>query len=83
MTVQNARRFILRGIADSELRGNLNAASTMAELQQILEDEGLGFSPDQFNGAFLGLLSECQTQESADHVKEFRSWWEFLCSMLG
>lgn len=82
MTIQNARRFILRGVGDSDLRGRLNGASSLSELHQILGDEGLGFSTDQFKGAFLGLLAECQTQEAADHVKEFRSWWEFLCSTL-
>jgi hypothetical protein len=55
----------------------------MADLQRILEDEGMGFSQDQFIEAYLNLLKECQTQEEADHVKEFRSWWEFLCSTLG
>jgi hypothetical protein len=83
MTVQNAQRFIRRASGDRELRGRLNGASSMSEVHEILEDEGLGFSSDQFIEAYLNLLKECQTQEEADHVKEFRSWWEFLSSALG
>jgi hypothetical protein len=83
MTVQNARRFIRKASGDGELRGRLNGAADMADMQRILEDEGLGFSQDQFIEAYLNLLKECQTQEAADHLKELKSWWEFLCSTLG
>ena len=83
MTVAIAKKFIKRGLGDSELRARLNGASDIVELQQILEDENLGFSPDNFDEAFYEMLTECQTMEAADQTKEFRVWWELLYKTLG
>lgn len=83
MTVANAQKFIKQGLGDRELRDRLNSASDLSELQKILEDENLGFSPNEFDEAFYNVLTECQSTEAADQVKEFKMWWEFLGQTFG
>jgi hypothetical protein len=78
VTVANAQKFIKRGLGDRKLRSRLNGASDIVELQKILEDEQLGFSPDEFDEAFHHVLTECHSMEAADQTKEFSVWWELL-----
>ncbi|WP_028315606.1 Nif11-like leader peptide family natural product precursor [Desulfatibacillum aliphaticivorans] len=78
MTVANAQKFIKRGLIDSELRARLNRASNPDEIQKILEEENLDFTPGEFDEAFHHALTECQTTDAANQTKEFKGWWDLL-----
>ncbi len=78
MTIGNALSFIQRGIDDSTLRRRLNSAATTSELTNLLAEEKLKFSTDDFNDAFLHQLTLCREEEDADQLKEFKLWWELL-----
>ena len=81
MTVSNALQFIDRGLEDSALRKRLNTASSSSEINDIFADEKLLFSGDEFAKAFYLKLTECQEEESADRLKEFKMWWDLLIKL--
>jgi len=83
MTIGNALGFIERGLHDAALRKRLNAASTAAECENVLGDENLKFSPHDFDEAFHHRLTECQEEEEADQIREFKMWWELLMGSFG
>jgi len=83
MTVSNALQFIDRGLEDSALRKRLNIASSSSEINDILADEKLLFSNDEFIQAFYQQLTECQETENADRLKEFKLWWGLLLQLSG
>ena len=78
MTIGNALNFIERGLHDSGLRRQLNAASDVAECQKVLDKEELTFSAHDFDEAFHHRLTQCQEEEEADQLREFKMWWELL-----
>ena len=78
MTIGNALSFIKRSQADSALRARLNAAESPDELSEILVTEKLSFSAHDFDEAYHHQLTECQEEEEADQLKEFKMWWELL-----
>ena len=81
MTVSNALQFIDRGLEDSALRKRLNIASSSSEINDILADEKLLFSGDEFAQAFYQQLTECKETENADRLKEFKMWWDLLLKL--
>ena len=81
MTVSNALQFIDRGLEDSALRKRLNIASSSSEINDILADEKLLFSGDEFAQAFYQQLTECKETENADRLKEFKMWWDLLLQL--
>jgi hypothetical protein len=83
MSSDNARKFIVRGMGDAALRASLNCADTAEELHQALGEAGLRFSPAEFEQAFNNQLIQCQFEEQADQLKEFRTWWDALRRILG
>ena len=78
MTIGNALNFIDRGIHDAMLRRRLNTAADITEFENILAGEKLMFSADEFEEAFNHRLTQCQEEEEADQIKEFKMWWELL-----
>ena len=78
MTIGSATQFIKRGLVDQSLRDNLNLATTLAELHDVLGDEGFAFSVLDFENALNGMLVKCQEWEVAEMLKEFKMWWEML-----
>lgn len=78
MTMENALRFIKRGLGDNNLRKRLNTTSNVSEIQLILADEQLAFSPQDFDQAFHSRLLNCQELEDAEQLKEFKMWWDLL-----
>lgn len=78
MTIGNALTFIKRGQADSTLRSRLNAAGNPDELNEILAAEKLSFTAHDFNEAYHHQLTECQEEEEADQLREFKMWWDLL-----
>lgn len=82
MTLGNALTFIERGLKDGQLRSRLNSASNASELQDILEAEKLMFSAHDVDEAFRYRLTQCQEEEEADQIKEFKMWWCLLSQSL-
>ncbi|MBU1054006.1 MAG: hypothetical protein KKC46_09275 [Proteobacteria bacterium] len=82
MTIGNALTFIERGLKDSALRNRLNSATNPSELQNALGDEKLEFSAHDFDEAFHHRLTQCQEEEDADQIKEFKLWWYLLSRSL-
>lgn len=83
MTIGNALGFIERGLNDSELRKRLNAAGSPKECEDVLSEENLTFSSHDFDEAFHHRLTQCQAEEEADRIKEFRMWWDLLLTSFG
>ncbi len=81
MTIGNAKEFIKRCMQDRDLRSRLLAASDDASLQAVLAGEGLVFSDHDFDEAFHNLLFQCQYEEQADQLREFRMFWEMTVSL--
>ncbi len=82
MTIGNALTFIKRGLEDGGLRGRLNAAASLPEIDQVLAEEDLLFSANDFDEAFHNQLIQCQAMEAAEQLKEFKLWWDFLFRTL-
>ncbi len=78
MTLANALTFIKKGLKDDRLRKNLNQASTAEELSAALADEGLKFSPIEFEEAFSMKLANCQEPEEHENLTAFKMWWQLL-----
>lgn len=83
MTIGNALGFIERGLHDAGLRRRLNAAATAAECEGALADEDLRFTPHDFDEAFHHRLTQCQGEEEADQIREFKMWWDLLTGSFG
>ena len=82
MTIGNALTFIKRGLEDSDLRGRLNAATSMPELDQVLAEEDLLFSAGDFDEAFHHRLTQSQAMDAAEQLKEYKLWWDLLFRTL-
>jgi hypothetical protein len=82
MTIGNALTFITRGLIDSALRERLNGALNASELQNLLDNEKLLFSANDFDEAFYHRLTQCQEAEEADQIKELKMWWDLLSQSL-
>lgn len=82
MTIGNALTFIKRGREDNDLRSRINAAGTLSELNGVLDAEGLLFSPHDFDEAYHNRLFQCQFEDDADQIKEFKMWWDLVSQSL-
>jgi hypothetical protein len=82
MTIGNALTFIKRGLEDSDLRGRLNAAASLLDIDQVLAEEDLLFSACDFDEAFHHQLMQCHAMEAAEQLKEFMLWWDLLLQTI-
>ena len=82
MTIGNALTFIQRGIEDHALRARMNAANSIEEIDAILAEEKIPFSPHDFDEAYHHRLTECQEEEDAGQLKEFKMWWDLLAQYI-
>ena len=73
MTIGNALAFIKRGMIDDALRRKLNRSIGTSGLFQILGDENLMFSFQEFDEAFHHRLVQCQEEHEALQLKEFKA----------
>lgn len=78
MTIQNALNFIRQGQHDSDFRNKLVNADTSRTRQEILDQNDLIFTPEEFEEAYSLSLFKCQHQEDADALTDFRMWWIML-----
>lgn len=82
MSIANARSFIKRGMADSELRSRLNRTSSLPQLNRVLAEQNLVFSFSEFNDAYANTLIQCQFEDDANQLKQFKMWWDLLLMSL-
>lgn len=78
MTIQNAINFIKQGQHDNDLRTRLVKADNSQARQEILDQNDLIFTPEEFEEAYSLTLFKCQHQENADALMAFRMWWLML-----
>lgn len=78
MTIQNALNFIRQAQHDNDLRSKLVKADTSLTRQEILDQNDLVFTPEEFEEAYSLTLFKCQHQEDADALNAFRMWWIML-----
>ncbi len=78
MTVHNALLFIKQGMTDSDLRFRLNNTASQDELDQVLAEQSMLFSPHEFEQAFSQKLVQCQEIGQAEQLHQFRMWWTIL-----
>ncbi len=83
MTIGDALTFIDRGFSDSGLRKRLNAAASACAREKVLAEENLSFTVHDFDEAYHHRLTQCQEEEDADQLKEFRMWWALLSQTDG
>ena len=82
MTIGNALTFINRAMQEPLLRDRLNDATDLTALHAVLRNEGLTFTPFEFEDAVNSQLVKCTDWDSADQLKEFRQWWELLQQII-
>jgi hypothetical protein len=83
MTIGNALAFIDRGRSDHTLRRRIYGVSNATELQYVLESENLVFTYPEFDEAFHSRLVQCQFEEDAEQLKEFKQWWDMMYAYMG
>ena len=81
MSIGEAKTFILRGMRDRDLRNRLNASDGPEDVLAILEREQLVFTYSEFDEAYHNLLTQCQEEEQAEQLKEFKMWWDLIRTM--
>ena len=55
---------------------------TKEEIDYILEGEAMSFSAHEFEDAYNHRLTECQTSEEAETLKELKLWWDLLGQII-
>lgn len=78
MSIGEAKAFIRRGMRDTDLRNRLNSSAVPADMLAILEREHLVFTYPEFDEAYNNFLTQCQEEEQADQLKEFKMWWDLV-----
>ncbi len=81
MGIEKAKTFIRRGMRDSDLRNRLNTSAGREDMLAILEREQLVFTYSEFDEAYHNLLVQCQEEEQAEQLKEFKMWWDLIQTM--
>jgi hypothetical protein len=69
---------ISRGLVDHSLRNALNSLTSIEMINRHLVEENLLFSTPEFEDAYNFSLTQCQFEDQADRLAEFRMWWELL-----
>lgn len=78
MSIGDAQRFLKSVPVDEVLRDGLNRAKSHGEIFSRLKEASFGFSYAEIEEAYTTLLVQCQSEESARHLIEVKSWWDLL-----
>jgi len=73
-----ALRFIKRVRADSQFRKDLYLQDSPEALGLHLKSQNMDFTPQDLDGAYMHLLTNCQDKSEADEIKEIVIWYSFL-----
>lgn len=83
MTITAAQKFIQQALWDRDLVRQANGAPDRATLARMLGERDMAFSYEEFEDSCNHLLTQCQTQEQAETVKEIKLWWDCLGCAMG
>jgi hypothetical protein len=78
MSLQNALLFIRNVGTNKSLRKACYGCRSKADLLELLDNEGIGFSENEFEEAITMSLFKCQTYEAADDVKQVEIWFNLF-----
>ena len=81
MSIANAKKFVRTAMTDKTVRDAVNSASNFEEVQSTLAERNLEFTYPEFDEAYHNLLTQCQEEEQADQLKEFKMWWDLTMAM--
>jgi hypothetical protein len=76
----NVRRLARRISTDAGFRRALARAADQEARLALLAEADLSFTDAEFEDGVRAMLVECQTEEAAEEVREFRLWWDLLRS---
>ena len=78
MTIAAAESFIQQALLDPISIQKINAAPNKTAVEQVFAELGLSFNDEEFEQAYINLLTCCQTIEQAETVKEIKLWWDYF-----
>lgn len=78
MSLNHAHRFFEKIESDSEFRKECCRMRNQAGLLAFLREEGLSFTPDEFEQEAILQLFKCQTEEQADLVRQKQYWFRLF-----
>lgn len=74
MSINNALKFVREADANPDFRRKCNKLGTKVAIQEMLEEEELGFDDFDLEEAVNMMLFKCQSEEDADSIKQVQ-WW--------
>jgi hypothetical protein len=78
MSIANALQFIRHFEADASLRQKCNLCKSRGELLDFLNENGLAFTPFEFDEVLNSLVVKCQNYEQADYLDSIRVWFSLF-----
>ncbi|MCG8619962.1 MAG: hypothetical protein MI802_27395 [Desulfobacterales bacterium] len=78
MTIGNALTFIKTGQKNGNLRRRLVKTNGREELERVLKENNLYFTPEEFEEAYSLSLFKCSEHGDAEALMAFRLWWNLL-----
>ena len=78
MSLQNALIFIRNVGSNVPLRKACYKCRSKSDLLELLNNEGIGFTENEFEEAVTMSLFKCQTYEEADDVKQTELWFHLF-----
>ncbi len=83
MTTAGAQKFIQQTLWDRDLVCQVNGASDREALAPLLVERDMSFNYEEFEESCNHLLTQCQTHEQAETIKEIKLWWDCLGCAMG
>jgi hypothetical protein len=78
MSLHNALLFIRNVSTNIPLRKTCYKCRTKSDLLELLNNEGIGFTENEFEEAVTMSLFKCQTYDEADDVKQTELWFHLF-----
>jgi hypothetical protein len=78
MSILNAITFLSTAEKDVPFRKSCYRCKSRLELLEMLQGQGISFTPGEFEDAVNHLLLRCQTYEQADRVRELEAWFKLF-----
>lgn len=75
MSIAAAKKCLQTAMSDSIFRKRINKSKTQLEIQHVLKEYDIEFSPFEFEEAFTAMHLECQTNEQADSLFNTKNWF--------
>ncbi|MBN1499668.1 MAG: Nif11-like leader peptide family natural product precursor [Spirochaetes bacterium] len=78
MSIKNAKTFISKVQEDSSFRTRLNKSSSASGVSEILLQEELSFTDEEFIEASSYILANSPSPGKTEELKELFQWYEIL-----